>query len=332
MTEKLSKALLVLVDHTGSPEEGFTLTPASARLLAQARTLTDNPVHAIALNPAPDMAALGAQGVDEVFIPQLVDPQFRIPAAVADAVEACAQLVDISALLCLANYRGREVAARLGVRLRSGAAADVTELTVREGKLQAGKAILGASWTSVFEVTRGIPVIAVRPSATATEPAGQQEVPKITPVPVTFSPEALAVTVESSEMQAGTGRVGLAEAEVVVCGGRGTEGDFASTEALADALGGAVGATRVAADEGWVDRALQIGQTGVSVAPELYVGLGVSGAVHHTCGMQSSRHVVAVCDDPDAPIFEMCDFGVVGDLTEVVPQALTELARLRAGQ
>jgi len=117
----------------------------------------------------------------------------------------------------------------------------------------------------------------------------------------------------------------------VVVGGRGTQGDFSAVEDLADALGAAVGATRDATDEGWMPHEVMVGQTGVTISPRLYVGAGVSGAVHHRGGMQASGLVVAVNNDPDAPIFEFADFGVVGDLFEVLPQAAAEIRRLRAG-
>ena len=146
---------------------------------------------------------------------------------------------------------------------------------------------------------------------------------------VELSPEACAVEVMSCVPDEEEG-VRLTEASTVVCGGRGVDGDFELVRSLADALGGAVGATRVACDEGWAPRAEQIGQTGLTVTPNLYIGLGVSGAIHHTVGMQSSHHIVAVCDDPDAPIFEIADFGVVGDVTEVVPAALAAIEEARS--
>ena len=121
----------------------------------------------------------------------------------------------------------------------------------------------------------------------------------------------------------------LSEARTVVVGGRGVDGDFDLVRSLAQPLDAAVGATRVACDEGWIERSAQIGQTGETISPRLYIGLGVSGAVHHTSGIQGAGTVVAICDDSEAPIFEMADFGVVGDVTEVVPQLVEELARLR---
>jgi electron transfer flavoprotein alpha subunit len=126
-------------------------------------------------------------------------------------------------------------------------------------------------------------------------------------------------------------RPDLSSADVVVVGGRGTEGDFGPIEALADEVGGAVGSTRVATDEGWIGHETQIGQTGVTVSPRLYIGAGVSGAVHHRGGMQASGTIVAVNPDPEAPIFEIADYGIVGDLFTVLPQVTEELRRLRQG-
>ncbi|WP_043535560.1 electron transfer flavoprotein subunit alpha/FixB family protein [Actinomyces polynesiensis] len=331
MTEPLHRPVVVVTDHAGDDTTGYTLTAASAQLLTLARTLTDAAVVAVALNPAPDLDALAAQGVERVLVPDLDGHSPRVPAVVGDAVRAClGQVTDPAAALCVSNYRGREVAARLAAQLRSGAAVDVTAVEVVDGEIQARKSALAGSWTTRFHVTRGMPVIAVRPSSVEAEDAAVATHPQVVAVPVTWSPEALAVRVVSSAEQAGTGRVPLTEAQTVVVGGRGTDGDFSLVEELADLLGGAVGATRVASDEGWVPRAIQIGQTGVSVAPRLYVGLGVSGAVHHTVGMQSAQHIVVVNDDPDAPIFEIADFGVVGDLFEVVPQAIEALRRAGA--
>lgn len=332
MTQLLHAPVLVVTDHTGDEASGYTLTPASSQLLTLARCLTDAEVVAVALNPAPDLAALGAQGVRRVLVPDLGDHSPRVSAVVADAVRAClGHVPGAGATLCVSNYRGREVAARLAAQLSSGAAVDVTSVEVANGELQARKSALAGSWTTKFHVTRGMPVIAVRPSSVEAQDVAEPTRPEAVPVPVEYSPEALAVRVVSSVEQTGTGRVSLGDAQTVVVGGRGTEGDFSLVEELADLLGGAVGATRVASDEGWVPRAIQIGQTGVSVAPKLYIGLGVSGAVHHTVGMQSAQHIVAVNDDPDAPIFEIADFGVVGDLFEVVPRAIEALRAAGVG-
>ena len=146
---------------------------------------------------------------------------------------------------------------------------------------------------------------------------------------VTVSDKARRVTLVERTERPASGRPDLGSASIVVVGGRGTEGDFSVVEELADVLGGAVGATRVATDEGWIGHDAQIGQTGVTIAPRLYVGVGVSGAVHHRGGMQASGTIVAINSDPDAPIFEIADFGVVGDLFTVLPQAVAEIRRLK---
>lgn len=326
MNQKLTAPVLVVTDHTGDTENGFVLTAPSAQLLTMARQITAGPIYAVALNPAPALDDLSRLGVSQVLIPDLAGLSPRIPAVVSDAVLACLkQVPEVAAVLCVSNYRGREVTARLAIKLESGGAVDVIAMAVNEGDIVVKKSVLSSSWETTFQVTKGIPVFAVRPSSIAAEDAPEPTSPSVKPVSVEFSQVAKSIQVVSSREQQTSGRVPLSEATVVVCGGRGTDGDFTLVEDLADQLGGAVGATRVATDEGWVDRSLQIGQTGITVAPQVYVGLGVSGAVHHTCGMQSSQYVVAVCDDPDAPIFEMCDFGVVGDINEVVPAALEAL-------
>ncbi|MDO5048801.1 MAG: electron transfer flavoprotein subunit alpha/FixB family protein [Actinomycetaceae bacterium] len=324
--EKLDTPILVITDHTGNADDGFVLTAPSKQLLTLAGQLTNGRIDAIALNPKPELDQLAKYGVSRVFTPDLTQMSPRVAAVVADAAYEAAKQDSYAAILNVSNYRGREVAAGLAVRLGSGAVVDVTACRVLDGQIEAKKSVLAGSWTTVFKVTRGTPVIALRPSSVDAEEVDSPTDPQVIALDVDYSTPARGVEVVESVEQAGSGRVSLTEAPIVVCGGRGVDGDFSVVEQMADQLGGAVGATRVAADEGWIDRSAQIGQTGVTVAPNLYVGVGVSGAVHHACGIQASRHIVAVCDDPDAPIFEIADFGVVGDLNEVIPQALEALA------
>lgn len=329
MSERLDRPVLVLTDHTGSAEEGWHLTGPSAQLLTLARSLTSAEVVAVALNPDPDLTALGAQGVARVLVPELGGRSPRVSAVVADAVEACLEAVpETAAVLCVSNHRGREVAGRLAILADRPAVVDVASIEATGAALRVVKSALAGAWTSTLEVS-GTPVLALAPNSVQAEDAPVATAPGAVVVPVTFSDEADAVTVVSSEHEATGGRVDLGQARVVVVGGRGTDGDFSLVEELADLLGGAVGATRVATDEGWVPKSLQVGQTGVTISPDLYIGLGVSGAVHHTVGMQSARRIVAVCDDPDAPILEMADFAVVGDLFEVVPRAIEVLRERR---
>lgn len=360
--QKMRKNLLVVVDFTaggagvGSNADtadtaGAKLSSASVKLLQLARSLTSGQV--VALCPDIEGAGLAAGGEQAVALAEAgatravlpantpgYDP--RIAAGVADFVQASISSVaataveEISAVLLVSNYRGREVAANLAVRLGSAAIADAAGLEVSEAGLRVQKLVLSGSWSTCVHINQGIPAIAVRPgvepqNAEAASPTETGETLPLETVEFALSAAAASCTVVSSQKISGTGKANLAEADVVVVGGRGMDGDFALAESLAEVLGGAVGATRVACDEGWIDRSVQIGQTGVSVAPKLYLGLGVSGATHHTCGIQGAERIVAVCDDPDAPIFELADFGVVGDLTEVVPAALEKLAQLQAG-
>ncbi|WP_026460959.1 electron transfer flavoprotein subunit alpha/FixB family protein [Schaalia suimastitidis] len=324
------RPVLVLTDHVGDDTNGYTLTEASRQLLTLARRLTSAEVDAVALNTAPDMAALGLQGVTTVFVPDLAGQSPRLSGVVSDALLACIAHIQPAVVLAVSNYRGKEVCARVAATLDSGAAVDVTDAAVSpDGGLLITRSALAGSWTTHVSITRGTPIIALRPSAVEEAVAAVPTTPSRHDLAVTYSTQAQSVTVISSAEQNTNGRVSLTQARTVVVGGRGTDGDFSVVESLADALGGAVGATRVASDEGWVPRSIQIGQTGLSVSPKLYIGLGVSGAIHHTVGMQSSEYIVAICDDPDAPIFEIADFGVVGDIFDIVPQTIAALNEMR---
>lgn len=329
MSKSLSRPILVLVDHSGSDAEGWNLSPASAQLVSHARTLCDENVVVLSLTKDADLVALGRLGVSRVLVPSIGESAPRVSACVADAVIAALGTQDFGAFLVVSTYRGREVASRIATLMDSGVVADATDLEVEDDSLIATTTALAGSWSNRLLVSGVLPVAAVRPGSFDETPAQEPVAAAIEEIQVTPSPEALAVEVLSSSVQEGSGRVSLSEASTVVVAGRGTNGEMDIVESLADELGAAIGATRVVCDEGWASRTLQIGQTGVSVSPNLYIGLGVSGAIHHTVGMQSSGHIVAVCDDPDAPIFEIADFGVVGDLFDVVPQALEAIRAAR---
>ena len=323
----MSAPVLVLADHAAGQAR---LTPAVGQLLTLARSLTSGGVDALVLTDAIDMEALGALGADRVLSAPL-GAAARASVAAADAVVAALEAGSYGLVLLPSDYRGREIAGAVAATTDAGVVSGASSVSYDGGVLEIAKTALAGSWSMRIVVEGQTPVVGVASGAVDEARAASPTTPAVESLEVVLSPRAQAVAVLASTPE-DTGGVSLADASTVVVGGRGVEGDFTMVKELADALGGAVGATRVACDEGWAPRGEQIGQTGLSVSPNLYVGLGVSGAVHHTVGMQSSAHIVAVCDDPDAPIFELADFGVVGDVAEVVPQALDEIRKARAAE
>ena len=185
--------------------------------------------------------------------------------------------------------------------------------------------MFAGSYTVKARVTQGIPVITVKPNSAAPEEADGTGA--LTPFAVTVSDAAKTARIIGCRPRTASGRPELTEAAIVVSGGRGTGGDFAPIEDLADALGAAVGASRAAVDSGWMPHTFQVGQTGKTVSPRLYVANGISGAIQHRAGMQTSKTIVAVNEDEEAPIFDLVDFGVVGDLHTVLPALTAEITK-----
>jgi len=247
---------------------------------------------------------------------------------VAPAAELLAQLVreKSPALVLLAGTgEGREIAARLAVKTDSGVLTDVVDLTPGDDGPVAEQLNFGGATIVHSRVTRGTPIVAMRPNSVAPEPApGAAELS-----PVSLAAEVTGARVTNRVAAERGERPDLTEATIVVSGGRGTGGaeGFGVIEQLADALGAAVGASRAVTDAGWYPHQFQVGQTGKTVSPQLYMAIGISGAIQHRAGMQTSKTIVAVNKDPEAPIFELADFGVVGDLFKVVPQLLDEIAK-----
>ncbi|HEV7710581.1 MAG TPA: electron transfer flavoprotein subunit alpha/FixB family protein, partial [Asanoa sp.] len=240
--------------------------------------------------------------------------------ALADLIKR----VQPAAVLLPSTQEGKEIAGRLAVKLDNGLLTDVVELTAEGVATQpafAGQVVVKS------RVTRGIPLATIRPNSLTPTPAAAS--PQVEALQVTVGDaDKLAKVVDRVVEQKGS-RPELTEASVVVSGGRGVgSGDnFKLVEELADLLGGAVGASRAAVDSGFYPHQFQVGQTGKTVSPQLYVALGISGAIQHRAGMQTSKTIVAVNKDPEAPIFELADFGIVGDLFKVVPQAAEEIRK-----
>jgi electron transfer flavoprotein alpha subunit len=329
VTDPTTAPVLVLLDHT---PDGALRGPVREVVTLARELAGDAGVHAAwaadAELGADVIADLGALGVTHVH--RLVaDADLHLSAVLAEGLDSLVAATGAGLLLTVSSFENKEVAARLALSTGAGVVTDADGLTVEDGVYVASKTVFAGTWNTRCAVTAPLAVVTVKANAVQASPAAAPVAPEVVDHAVTVSAAARRVTLVERVERPASGRPDLGSAHVVVAGGRGTEGDFSPVEDLADALGAAVGATRVATDEGWIGHDAQIGQTGVTIAPRLYVGAGVSGAVHHRGGMQASGTIVAVNSDPDAPIFEIADFGVVGDLFAVLPQAAAELRRLK---
>ena len=289
-------------------------------LLTLARRLGD-PI-AVVFGETDDAVAktLGEYGATRVLF--VADPAVT-EYLVAPKAEALAQIaagVDLVAILISSTPEGKEIAGRLAVKLESGLITDAIDIATHGTTTQS---VFAGNWTVTAAVTHGVPVVTVKPNAVTPELAPIE--PATAQVEVTISDAARTARIVSSEPKESSGRPELTEAPVVVSGGRGTGGKFEAIEELADLLGGAVGASRAAVDAGWYPYAYQIGQTGKTVSPQLYIAAGISGAIQHRAGMQTSKAIVAVNKDAEAPIFALADLGVVGDLHKVLDSVIAEI-------
>ena len=246
-------------------------------------------------------------------------------AASADALAALVKEKSPSAVLIASHAFGKEVAARVAVLTDSGIITDAVEVAA-DGT--ATQLVFGGSTTVHSKVSHGTSIITVRPNSVEADFA--TSTPAIENGVANISEAAKKAKVSSSQPPVKGGRPELTEANIVVSGGRGTNGDFNVVEKFADELGAAVGASRAATDAGWYPHSHQVGQTGKTVSPQLYVACGISGAIQHRAGMQTSKTIVVVNKDPEAPLFDIADFGVIGDLFNVLPQATQGISAKKA--
>ncbi|GLZ15120.1 electron transfer flavoprotein subunit alpha [Actinomadura sp. NBRC 104425] len=309
--------ILVLVDHVDGEVKKVTL-----ELLTLARRLGE--AAAVWVGPGYEGAKdkLAEYGAAKVYVAADEELTSYVVAPKAALLAQLVRSASPGAVLVAATGEGKEVAGRLAVKTGSGVLTDVVD--VADGFV-GEHSIFGGAIIAHAKVTKGTPIIAVRPNSIAPEAA--PAAPAEEQVSVTLSDGDKAARIVEKVVQEKGERPDLTEAAIVVSGGRGVGGaeNFKIIEDLADSLGAAVGASRAATDAGWYPHQFQVGQTGKTVSPQLYVAVGISGAIQHRAGMQTSKTIVAINKDPEAPIFELVDFGVVGDLFQVAPQLTEEI-------
>jgi electron transfer flavoprotein alpha subunit len=309
--------VLVLADHSGD-----TVKKVTYELVTLARTFGEPAVVWPGPGAADAQAKLAEFGAVKVYAAESADYDDYVVAPKAELLASLMESASPAAVLVSSTAEGREVAGRLAIKTGSGLITDAVD--VEEGPVTT-QSVFAGNYTVKAKITKGTPIITVKPNSAAPQEAeGAGEIEEFS---ATVSDSAKGAQIVASQPRKASGRPELTEAAIVVSGGRGTGGKFEPVEELADALGAAVGASRAAVDSGWKPHSFQIGQTGKTVSPQLYIAAGISGAIQHRAGMQTSKTIVAVNKDDEAPIFELVDFGVVGDLHTVLPAVAAEVTK-----
>ncbi|OLR91640.1 electron transfer flavoprotein subunit alpha/FixB family protein [Actinokineospora bangkokensis] len=315
--------VLVLVEHVDGEIKKVTF-----ELLTAARALGEPSAVVVGTSgtAAKLKESLAQYGAEKVYVAESDDATGYLVTPKVDVLAALVGAKSPVAVLVAATADGKEVAGRLAARTGSGLLVDAVGLE-GEGGVTAVQSIFGGAFTVKSQATTGTPVVSVRPGGVEAAEASGAAAEEVVEVPATDAAKATRIT--GVEPIVGGDRPELTEASIVVSGGRGVGAaeKFDVVEKLADSLGAAVGASRAAVDSGYYPAQFQVGQTGKTVSPQLYVALGISGAIQHRAGMQTSKTIVAVNKDAEAPIFEIADFGVVGDLFAVAPQLTDEVAK-----
>jgi len=315
----VAKKILVYVELAGSE-----LAPVSLEVLTKARQL--GTVEVVVLDPGASdaVAMLGAYGAATVYAGEDATYRAFVAQPAAAAVAALVEEHHPDLILFGATYDGRDICARLSARLGLTVVANAIDVELRGQEFTAVSSIFGATQTVLIELGGPSPCVLLRPKSVTAESASGPP-PRVVKVPLPPDAPRGARRVESVVVPASGPK--LEEAKVVVSGGRGLQdpSNFELLEQLAGLLHGAVGASRAVVDAGWVPYARQVGQTGKTVTPDVYLACGISGAMQHTVGMKGAKHIIAINKDREAPIFKICDLGVVGDALKVVPALISEL-------
>lgn len=313
--------VLVMAEHDASTG---AVKKATLELLTLARRLGEPEVVWFGDGSDAALGTLGEYGAETAYVATGPDVTDHPIVPMVDVLASLSERLSPAAVLVPSSADGKEVAGRLAVRISSGVITDAVDI---DSSGIATQSVFGGSTVVHSKVTHGMPIFTVRPNSIS--PEADPTTCTAEAVEVQVSDVARSARIVERTVASKGGRPELTEAAIVVSGGRGVGGaeGFSVIEKLADSLGAAVGASRAATDAGWYPHQYQVGQTGKTVSPQLYIANGISGAIQHRAGMQTSKVVIAVNKDSEAPIFELADFGVVGDLFDVVPQLTEEIEK-----